>query len=156
MRTTFRLLAFVMLSIAMAYAQLSAEQHGLDVHSLQRSHSQRPPGLYTCASVDGETGPVRCPSSACGTYYTLQTESCNEDNECDYLTAISVCCGQYPNYQVSDLCLITEMKDPGVRSRIAELAEEEGSEILVRTCSGAYIPARIAFRAHKERNNGGL
>jgi hypothetical protein len=30
------------------------------------------------------------------------------------------------------------------------------NEILVPTCSGAYIPARIAFRERKEKDNGGL
>jgi len=53
-------------------------------------------------------------------------------------------------------CTITEMKDPQVRSRILELAKD--NEILVPTCSGAYIPAGIAFRQYleKDKDNGGL
>jgi hypothetical protein len=49
------------------------------------------------------------------------------------------------------------MKDPRTRSRILELAED--NEILVPTCSGAYVPARIAFRDRKGKkgsHNGGL
>ncbi len=49
------------------------------------------------------------------------------------------------------------MKDPRTRSRILELAED--NEILVPTCSGAYVPARIAFRdrkGEKGSDNGGL
>jgi hypothetical protein len=46
------------------------------------------------------------------------------------------------------------MKEPAIRLRVLELAED--SEILVPTCTGAYIPARIAFRGYKDRSNGGL
>jgi hypothetical protein len=71
------------------------------------------------------------------------------------LLPIAVCCGKYPTYIDSGaLCVITEMKEPHVRSRILELALE--NEILVPTCTGAYVPARTAFRKSKWRDDGGL
>jgi len=128
------ILPFVMLSIVMASGQ---------------------PGSDACSSVEGRSGPFRCPNgSACGTYYTLQTEGCNVDNECDSLVAFTVCCGKYPNYTNNGLCGIAEMKDPRIRSRILDLAKN--NEILVPTCSGAYVPARIAFREHRGKDNRGL
>ena len=46
------------------------------------------------------------------------------------------------------------MKDPRTRTRILELAEE--NEILVPTCGGAYVPAEVALRQHKEWTIDGL
>jgi hypothetical protein len=111
-----------------------------------------------CKVIDGKFGPLQCPNgSSCGTYYTLQTEECNLDNEpyCETLLPISVCCGRYGNYQDSGAnCSLAKMKDPAVRSRLVELAKS--NEILVPTCSGAYVPARIAFQQHKRIDDGGL
>jgi hypothetical protein len=79
------------------------------------------------------------------------------DNVCYFLVTTSYCCGTYPNYQAENFCLITEMKDPRVRSRILELSQE--AEILVPTCHGAYVPARIAFHLttqDKESKVGGF
>jgi hypothetical protein len=120
------------------------------VASAQREHAQ---DVGACVSVDGKFGPLRCPISSCGTYYTLQTEQCTEDNECDMLLPISTCCGKFPSYVQGGLCVITEMKDPRVRSHILELAKD--NEILVPTCNGAYVPARLAFRQAQVRENGG-
>ena len=66
----------------------------------------------------------------------------------------SFCCDKYHIPLPEDSCLFTEMKDPHARSRLLELAEE--NDILVPTCSGAYVPARIAFRENKGEDNGGL
>jgi hypothetical protein len=67
---------------------------------------------------------------------------------------VSYCCGKYPINTPIDPCLFAEMKNPLVRARILELAED--IEILIPTCGGAYAPARIAFRDHKEPGHGGL
>jgi hypothetical protein len=121
------------------------------VASAQRERGQ---DVGACQSVDdGTFGPLRCPISSCGSYYTLQTEPCNVDNECDMLLPISVCCGKFPSYVQGGLCVITEMKDLRVRSRILELAMD--NEILVPTCNGAYVPARVALTRAKWRDNGG-
>lgn len=111
-----------------------------------------------CAAVDGTFGPLRCPNgSSCGTYSTLTTELCATDNEdyCDMLIAFPVCCGKYNALvDTGDPCLITELRDRRNRSRILELAIDD--EILVPSCSGAYIPARIALREKRERGSGTL
>jgi hypothetical protein len=49
---------------------------------------------------------------------------------------------------------MADVRDPRVRPRILELAQE--SEILVPTCSGAYVPAGIAFRTGKGMDHGGF
>ncbi len=88
------------------------------------------------------------------TYSTLDTVMCDGSNECDMLIPISTCCGKGGTYVVGGTCLITEMKDPHVRARILELARD--TEILVPTCGGAYVPARLAFRQARWTDNGGL
>jgi hypothetical protein len=136
MRKTWLSLLLVMLFAGIASAQ-SARR--LDVGA--------------CASVDSTFGPLRCPTSSCGTYYTVQTEACTIDNECDLLLPISVCCGKFPNYVEGGTCLLAEIKDPRVKSRMLELAKD--NQILVPTCNGAYVPARVAFRKPEWRDNGG-
>jgi hypothetical protein len=136
MKRTWFVLLFVALSVAIASAQRNGP---LDVGG--------------CASVVSKFGPNRCPTSSCGSYDTLQTVPCNEVNECDMLIPISVCCGKYPNNIQGDYCVIVEMKEPRVRSRILELALD--NQILVPTCTGAYVPARIAFRKSKWRDDDG-
>jgi hypothetical protein len=138
------LLAFTLLSLATASAQHFASQ--VSVKSSDVS----------CQSVESQNGPFRCPNgSSCGTYVTLSTETCNiEYPVCNILAPVSYCCGRFPIDAPSDPCAFTKMRDPLVRSRILELAEE--NDILIPTCSGAYVPARIAFREHKEKDNGGL
>jgi hypothetical protein len=119
--------------------------------------SQRPPDANDgCVAVSGN-GPYRCPNgSGCGTYYTYSGGDCNVDNEASCMTMqiVSFCCGKYPINTPIDPCLITKMNNPLVRRRILELAED--NEILVPTCNGAYVPAKIAFRDHKDRGYGGL
>jgi hypothetical protein len=46
------------------------------------------------------------------------------------------------------------MRDPRARSRLLELAEE--NDLLIPTCSGSYVPAKIAFRQRKDKQDGGL
>jgi hypothetical protein len=110
-----------------------------------------------CALVDSKNGPYRCPIPGCGqTYSTYTTEQCNSSSPCDAMFPVPICCGRLTSLQDlgSGTCLITEMRDDRFKSRILEFAEE--NEILVPTCSGAYVPARIAFRQGKTRENGGL
>jgi len=111
-----------------------------------------------CAAVGNTFGPLRCPNgSGCGTYSTVQTEVCTIDNEefCDLLIPVAVCCGKYPTLEDTGAqCLLAEFRDKQKRSQILELASEY--DILVPTCVGAYVPAKIALREHMERNNGGL
>jgi len=138
------LLAFVLLTVAAAYGQ--------------RSTGQSPIRQDTgCEVVDLWNGPYQCPNgSSCGTYNTVSGEACNIDNgaDCVVLVPTSFCCGRYHIPLPQDACLITEAKDPHARSRLLELAEE--NDILVPTCSGAYVPAGIALREHKGKDNGGL
>jgi hypothetical protein len=70
------------------------------------------------------------------------------------LIPIFTCCGKFSNYVQGGFCLIAEMKDQRARSRILALAED--NEILVPTCNGAYVPAKIAFKEGKRRDSGGL
>ena len=99
--------------------------------------------------------PIRCPNSGCGELYPAYlSEGCDLEGPCVYLGYTSWCCGQYMNVQVQGRCLLAEMKGKRVRSRILELAKK--NEIVVPTCSGAYVPARIALQEGGERNNGGL
>jgi hypothetical protein len=111
-----------------------------------------------CAVIDSKFGPLSCPNgSSCGSYYTLQTEECNIDNEedCEVLVPITVCCGKYATYEDGgDNCAFAKMKEPNVRSQLVELAKD--NEILVPTCKGAYVPTRIAFREHKEMDHDRL
>ncbi len=128
---------FAVLSCAVALTQQSKPQS---------SREHQPPGAYGCAAVEGENGPIRCPNgSGCGSYYNIATQDCNIENEdeCMVLEPYSNCCGAYPNYIAYGSCIFTEMRFPRVRSAILELASDY--EILVPTCSGAYVPARIAF-----------
>jgi len=85
-----------------------------------------------------------------------QGEDCDIDNEGMrfVLVPTSFCCDKYHIPLPTDPCLFTEMRDPHVRSRLLELAEE--NDILVPTCSGAYVPARIAFREQKGKGNDGM
>jgi hypothetical protein len=104
-----------------------------------------------------QTGRTVAPMDrAVGTYYTVTGEDCNEDNEetCTTLTPYSYCCGKFSNVWPTDECLIAKLKDPHVRERILELAED--NEILVPTCSGAYVPANLVLRPHKGKSYGGL
>jgi hypothetical protein len=138
-----RLLAFVVLSGVFASGQA------------QRSVKS---AVGNCTVLDGTFGPIRCPNgSSCGTYYTAQTEDCNIDNEdqCNILDPETFCCGKYNiPLDPGDPCGLAEMKDPHVRSRLLELAED--NEILVPTCRGAYLPVEIVLRAHKDKADGGL
>jgi hypothetical protein len=110
-----------------------------------------------CALVDAKNGPFRCSVPACGeTYYTYQTEQCNISGPCDAMFPVSICCGRFDNFQDlgSGTCLFTEMRDKGFKAHIMELARE--NEILVPTCSGAYVPARVVFQQRDGANDGGL
>jgi hypothetical protein len=122
------------------------------VASAQRERSQ---DAGACVSVDGTLSGITCPFPGCHeTYSTLNTEACDGSNECDMLIPISTCCGKGGSYVVGGICLITEMKDPHVRTRILELARD--TEILIPTCNGAYVPVRIAFGQARWMDNGGL
>jgi hypothetical protein len=146
MRRQKWLLPFIALSGLLASGQTRTNQH-----------SVRPPG-GDCTVLDGTFGPIRCPNgSSCGSYYTPQTQICNEDNEdqCQILEPESFCCGKYNIYiDPGDPCGFAEMRDPRVRSRLLELAED--NEILVPTCRGAYLPATVALRGRKEKVGGAL
>jgi hypothetical protein len=136
-------LSFLVLSVVVACAQQTGPV---------------PQGAGPCVSPH-TNGPYRCPKTSCGTYTTVTSDDCNIDNEdnCQSLVPVSICCGAYTNYAAGgDPCLITEMRDPRNKARILELAEEY--EILVPICSGAYVPARIALAEHKKKgkDNGGL
>ncbi|MFZ0318094.1 MAG: hypothetical protein WAL56_03135 [Candidatus Sulfotelmatobacter sp.] len=117
---------------------------------------QRPPDANDgCIAVNG-FGPYRCPNgSGCGQYYTYSGADCNVENEasCAVMQSVSYCCAKYPINTPIEPCLITEMKNPFTRDRILELAED--NDILVPTCSGAYLSAKMAFENHKERGDGG-
>jgi hypothetical protein len=147
MRRALWLLMFVALSVIAAFGQ--------------RSLDSAPLYAEGCGVVTSRFGPITCPNgAACGSYYTFQTDPCNIDNGafCAVLQPISTCCQKYHNYVPNGPCGFADliMHDPRVRSRILELAKD--NEILIPTCSGAYIPARIAFREYKNRqkDNGGL
>jgi uncharacterized protein (UPF0297 family) len=114
----------------------------------------RPPDVGACV-VPHTNGPYRCPKTSCGTYTTVTSDECNVDNDidCQMLLRVSNCCGQYFGYAAGgDPCVITEMRDPRKRARILELVE--GNEILVPTCGGAYVPAKIALREAKQKGKG--
>jgi hypothetical protein len=134
MRKASWLLLFMVLSVVMAWGQITPR----------------------CVDVSGTFGPITCPSKAsCGSYSNpIVKGECNDEDPCTVLTPISSCCGAYQNYQGGGPCLFTEMRSPSIRLQMLELARN--NEILVPTCSGAYIPARIAFRERKEKDNGGL
>ena len=87
---------------------------------------------------------------------TLDTEMCTTDNACNQLFAFPTCCNKGVGYSDGGdgSCLTTEMKDPRPRSRILEFAKHD--EIWVPNCNGAYVPARVAFRLGKGRDNGGM
>jgi len=132
MKSTVMALLFVALGVSSAWGQNAVPQDRFPL----------------CQSVIGYTGPYNCPNgSKCGQYINFSVDTCNLD-DCTMLVPYNVCCNAYPNYQVGGGCSMAEMKSPRVRRRILELAEE--NEILVPTCSGAYIPARIAFRQYHE------
>jgi hypothetical protein len=143
----FRWLAsFVMLSVAVTSAQRSVDRP-----------SPIRPAEVSCQAVYLYNDPYQCPNdSGCGVHVTFSGEDCNIDNEetCMVLVRTTYCCGKYNIPTPTDQCLFTEMKSPGIRSRLLELAEE--NDILVPTCSGAYVPARIALQKHKGKDNGGL
>lgn len=145
MKISSWVLVFTLLPLAAASGQRSAGPQ-----------SVKPPDSG-CAVVDLYNGPYQCPNgSSCGTYYTVSSEACTIDNgeSCVVLEPTSYCCGKYHIPLPMDSCLITEMKDPHARVRLLELAEE--NDILVPTCSGAYVPATVALREHKGKDNGGL
>jgi hypothetical protein len=106
-------------------------------------------------------GPINCPNgSSCGQYYTYQSEKCDGHNVCVPVNPITICSGVHNSckgYDAAepgdDYCLSAEMKEPGAKSRILELAKI--NQILVPTCSGAYVPAKAAFREKSERERIG-
>jgi hypothetical protein len=130
------------------------------LYGQQSQSSAHPLDLFPiCEVLLGSTSGIRCPNrSSCGTYTTYQVAGSCEDYEgpCSTLSPISTCCGAYQNYIAGGGCSVAEMRDPRVRSRILELAET--NQILVPTCSGAYVPARAAFRQYKkeDKENGGF
>jgi len=129
----------------------------LSVVAVCAQRAQAPQGVGPCLAVSSTSSSFTCPNGAsCGQFSTAQTDQCDIDNEGSCYEVISepACCGKFVSRLRGDPCLITEMRDPRVRARILELAESY--EILVPTCSGAYVPARIAFREHNEKGNGGL
>ncbi len=78
-----------------------------------------------CKTLDSENGPYQCPNgSSCGTYMTYSGVPCNVEQACIFYSPVLYCCDRYPIDVPSDGCFFTEMKDPGVRSRILALAEE--------------------------------
>jgi hypothetical protein len=84
-------------------------------------------------------------------HFTYNRSKCDGHSACAVMNPVTICgrvgCKGYDVAEPGDDCLITELREPGVKSRILELAEAD--EILIPTCSGAYIPARIAFRQEK-------
>jgi hypothetical protein len=136
----------------------------LGVPCVYGQHSQgsaHPPDRYPLCEVSpGSAGPYRCPNSSCGEEYNnpIDYGACtSQQGACTFLNPIHICCGAYANYITGSGCAVAEMRDPRVQSHILELAER--SQILVPTCSGAYVPARIAFRQYKEKEdkeNGGF
>jgi len=109
-----------------------------------------------CELLVNENGPYRCPNgSSCGVYYTPQFEGCVPGDPCVLFETKSFCCGRYNILlDPADVCLIGELRNPRVTSRILEFAKD--NEILVPTCQGAYLPAEIALRSHKGKIDGGL
>jgi hypothetical protein len=144
MRISRWLLSSVLLSLVAASGQQTSGQGSV------RSSD------VSCMSYPYANGPYQCPNgSSCGTYVTYSGLDCSvEFPSCNVLAPTSFCCGKFPINTPSDPCLFTEMRDPHVRSRLLELAAD--NDILVPTCSGAYVPARIAFRGNKGKDNGGL
>jgi hypothetical protein len=142
------LASFVMLSVAVASEQRSVDRP-----------SPIKPADVSCQAVYLYNGPYQCPNdSGCGVYVTFSGEDCNidvdNDETCMVLVRTPYRCGKYNIPIPTEQCLFTEIKSPGIRSRRLELAEE--NDILVPTCSGAYVPARIALRKQKGKDNGGL
>ena len=112
-----------------------------------------------CEAILSSSGPYRCPNKAsCGSYHTIQTENCNEDNaeQCALLQSFATCCNTYFEYLPVDGCLFAEMRSTGVRSKLLELARER--EILVPNCTGAYVPASTVFQELRSggKDHGGL
>ena len=108
----------------------------------------------TCGNVVGYTS-GRCPVPHCGaTFTSLRIDgNCKADEECESFTATTFCCGALTHYEQDGWdCFGTEMQNASVQKHLLELAKT--NEVLVPTCHGAYVPARIAFRQRKhEKNN---
>ncbi|HVN17561.1 MAG TPA: hypothetical protein VMU05_02285 [Dongiaceae bacterium] len=122
-------LVFLLVAVALAYGQEDLCRH------------------YTTMF-----GPIKCPNgSGCGQYYTYQFVKCDGHNLCEDVNPITTCSGVHNSckgYDASEpgdnWCLSAEMKEPQARKRILELAQL--NKILVPTCSGAYVPAKVAIR----------
>lgn len=110
-----------------------------------------------CAAFQSRFPGIRCPNAGCGeTYTTYMSEACNIDNGafCTDFQPQFFCCNHFVINVPNGVCLFTKMREPRVRSRILELSKK--NTILVPTCTGAYIPATVAFKSAEEKNNDGL
>jgi hypothetical protein len=135
-------LAFALLPLVTAFSQASPTKESIGPPDTGCAYYPNPPN-----------GPFTCPQGlSCGQYWTLSYgQQCDDQNleSCYVLEPIGYCCGKYRATWPIDPCMITEMKDPHFRSRILEIAEE--NDVLVPTCNGAYLPARIALGQSRER-----
>lgn len=113
--------------------------------------------MQGCSAFQSKLTGIRCPNAGCGeTYTTYNSEACNIDNGafCTDFQPRFFCCNHFVINVPNGVCLFTKMREPRVRSRMLELSKK--NTILVPTCTGAYIPARVAFKGDEEKSNGGL
>lgn len=88
---------------------------------------------------------AQCSNQFCQDVYPLTTtDPCSFDQDCILWNSANYnCCGINGTYWATDagICLFSLLKDKNVQSDLIALAGKE--EILVPSCSGAYLPFEL-------------
>jgi hypothetical protein len=106
----------------------------------------------TCKVINSPTYSY-CPNPGCHERFPRTPMSdCYLGEVCSYVKTQTFCCGAY-QIQVygGSNCIMTEYRDQKTSSKVLELARE--NEILIPSCSGALVPARLVLRSNVKHNS---
>jgi hypothetical protein len=109
-----------------------------------------------CASGQGTSFSATCQSDTCLMRLRLTTQpDCTLDSCVNFDKDSIDCCGFAVTVWIPNgNCGIAELKDKKVRSQLLILART--TNILIPTCTGSYLPARIVLANEKQNHASGL
>lgn len=101
-------------------------------------------GFAQCASYASASAFSCSNSSGCNQTIEVDVIETGEYDGAYFVYSPVTCCGVsgYPNFYVQGQCYSAALKDPALRQRLKEIAQQ--GDFLIATCKGEFVPLTLA------------